>query len=232
MWWKHGACDLGKESVICHLASSRLIYYITWSPIKLLLQATFAFHLYCIFSSFGQLCAYKLSHSNIVMITLELLIDASVWDHSTLLLIWEHTWLTFSFISSSHLLYHSSTSTLHLHQILHFRELLSSISPNSAAIHLLLIILHGFPSSPTPRTSIMFDPGRLLVVRVGNFNEWRVFDPGHLLLVRVGNFTKLTNELRVFDPGRLLMVRVGNLNELRVFDPGRLLVVRVGNLNE
>jgi len=82
------------------------------------------------------------------MVTLELLIDASVWDHSTLLLTWEHTWLTFSFISSSHLPYHSSTSTLHLHQILHFWELLSSISPNSVALHLLLIILHGFPSSP------------------------------------------------------------------------------------
>ena len=39
----------------------------------------------------------------------------------------------------------------------------------------------------------------------------RVFDPGHLLVVRVGNLNDLTNELRVFDPGRLLVVRVGNL---------------------
>ena len=56
----------------------------------------------------------------------------------------------------SHLPYHSSTSTLHLHQILHFREQPFSNSPNSAALHLLLIILHGFPSSPTPRTSINY----------------------------------------------------------------------------
>ena len=42
----------------------------------------------------------------------------------------------------------------------------------------------------------------------------RVFDPGRLLVVRVGNLNELTNELRAFDPGRLLMVRVGNLNEL------------------
>jgi len=63
-----------------------------------------------------------------------------------------------------------------------------------------------------------------------------VFDPGRLLVVRVGNLNDLTNELIVFDPGCLLVVRVGNLNdltnELIVFDPGRLLVVRVGNLND
>ena len=41
----------------------------------------------------------------------------------------------------------------------------------------------------------------------------RVFDPGRLLVVRVGNLNELTNKLRVFDPGRLLEVRVGNLNE-------------------
>jgi len=40
-----------------------------------------------------------------------------------------------------------------------------------------------------------------------------VFDPGRLLVVRVGNLNDLTNELRVFDPGRLLVVRVGNLND-------------------
>ena len=38
-----------------------------------------------------------------------------------------------------------------------------------------------------------------------------VFDPGRLLVVRVGNLNELS--LRVFDPGRLLVVRVGNLNE-------------------
>jgi len=56
VWWWHGACDIGKESVTCHLASSRLISYITWFPIKLLLQATFALHLCCIFISFGRPC--------------------------------------------------------------------------------------------------------------------------------------------------------------------------------
>ena len=86
----------------------------------------------------------------------------------------------------------------------------------------------------------VFDPGHLLVVRVGNLNEstneLRMFDPVRLLVIRMGNLNDLTNELGVFDPGRLLVVRVGNLNEstneLRVFNPGRLLVVRVGNLNE
>jgi len=34
------------------------------------------------------------------MVTLELLIDATVWDHSTLLLIWKHTWLHFYSSSS------------------------------------------------------------------------------------------------------------------------------------
>jgi len=42
----------------------------------------------------------------------------------------------------------------------------------------------------------------------------RVFDPGRLLVVRVGNLNELTNELRVFDPGRLLVVRVRNLKRL------------------
>jgi len=62
----------------------------------------------------------------------------------------------------------------------------------------------------------------------------RVFDPGRLLVVRVGNLKRVNIKLRVFDPGRLLVVRVRNLKrviiKLRVFDPGRLLVVRVGNL--
>jgi len=64
----------------------------------------------------------------------------------------------------------------------------------------------------------------------------RVFDPGRLLVVRVGILIELIIKLRVFDPDRLFVVRVGNLNELimklRVFDPGRLLVVRVGILIE
>jgi len=68
------------------------------------------------------------------------------------------------------------------------------------------------------------------------YRVWRVFDPGRLLLVRVGNLNELIIKLGVFDPGRLLVVRVENLNELiiklRVFEPGRLFVVRVGNLNE
>jgi len=106
------------------------------------------------------------------MVTLELLIDASVWDHSTLLLIWEHTWLTFSFISSSHLPYHSSTSTLHLHQILHFREQPFSNSPNSAALYLLLNILHGFPPSPTPRTSITLKSTRDENTFLESHKEW------------------------------------------------------------
>ena len=41
-----------------------------------------------------------------------------------------------------------------------------------------------------------------------------MFDPDRLLVVRVGNLNELTNELRVFDPDRLLVVRVGNLKEL------------------
>jgi len=89
------------------------------------------------------------------MVTLELLIDASVWDHSTLLLIWDHTWLTFSFFSSSHLPYHSSTCTIHLHQILHFRELhfhlflqipLHSISSSSFSMDFLPLLHQGRPS--------------------------------------------------------------------------------------
>ena len=40
-----------------------------------------------------------------------------------------------------------------------------------------------------------------------------MFDPGRLLVVRVGNLNESTEE-RVFDPGRLLVIRVGNLNEL------------------
>jgi len=43
-----------------------------------------------------------------------------------------------------------------------------------------------------------------------------VFDPGRLLVVRVGNLNELTNELKVFDPGHLLVVRVGNLNECKL----------------
>ena len=61
----------------------------------------------------------------------------------------------------------------------------------------------------------------------------RVFDPGRLLVVRVGNLKRINMKLRVFDPGRLLVIRVGNLKrinmKLRVFDPGHLLMVRVGN---
>ena len=60
----------------------------------------------------------------------------------------------------------------------------------------------------------MFDPGRLLVVRVGNLNDLklRVFDLGHLFVVRVGNWkTSLINKLRVFDLGRLFVVRGGEL---------------------
>ena len=41
-----------------------------------------------------------------------------------------------------------------------------------------------------------------------------MFDPGRLLVVRVGNLNELNIKLRVFDPGRLPVVRVGNLNEL------------------
>jgi len=41
----------------------------------------------------------------------------------------------------------------------------------------------------------------------------RVFDPGRLLVVAVGNLNELTNKLRVFDPRRLLVVRVGNLSD-------------------
>jgi len=37
-----------------------------------------------------------------------------------------------------------------------------------------------------------------------------VFDPGRLLVVRVGNLSELI--LGVFNPDRLLLVRVGNLN--------------------
>jgi len=40
-----------------------------------------------------------------------------------------------------------------------------------------------------------------------------VFDPCRLLGVRVGNLNKLRKKIRVFDPGHLLGVRVGNLNE-------------------
>ena len=43
-----------------------------------------------------------------------------------------------------------------------------------------------------------------------------MFDPGRLLVVRVGNLNELTNELKVFDPGHLLVVRVGNLNECKL----------------
>ena len=42
----------------------------------------------------------------------------------------------------------------------------------------------------------------------------RVFDPGRLLVVRVGNLKQINIKLRVPDPDRLLVVRVGNLNEL------------------
>ena len=42
----------------------------------------------------------------------------------------------------------------------------------------------------------MFNPCRILVIRVGNLNELhiklRVFDPGHLLVVSVGNLNELT----------------------------------------
>ena len=42
----------------------------------------------------------------------------------------------------------------------------------------------------------------------------KVFDPGRLLVVKVRNLNELNMKLRVFDPSRLLVVRVGNLNEL------------------
>jgi len=47
---------------------------------------------------------------------------------------------------------------------------------------------------------------------VGNLNELMlgVFDPGRLLVVRVGNLNELI--LEVFDPDRLLVERVGNLH--------------------
>jgi len=43
----------------------------------------------------------------------------------------------------------------------------------------------------------------------------RVFDPGRLLVVRVGNLKRTNMKLRVFDPGRLLVVRVENLKGMR-----------------
>jgi len=42
----------------------------------------------------------------------------------------------------------------------------------------------------------------------------RVFDPDRLLVVRVENLKRIKHKSKVFDPGRLLAVRVGNLNEL------------------
>jgi len=53
-------------------------------------------------------------------------------------------------------------------------------------------------------------------MRVAISHKLRVFDPGRLLGVRVGNFKRITHKIRVFDPGRLLGVRVGNLNESRI----------------
>ena len=38
----------------------------------------------------------------------------------------------------------------------------------------------------------------------------RVFDPGRLLVVRVGNLNELNFKLRVFDPSSLLVVRMEN----------------------
>jgi len=55
--------------MICHLASSRLIYYITWSPIKLLLQATFAFYLCFIFSSTGHVPINKENEEGVILIS-------------------------------------------------------------------------------------------------------------------------------------------------------------------
>jgi len=85
---------------------------------------------------------------------LKFLIKCLFWDHSTLLLFWEHTWLTFSFISSSHLPYYRSTSTLHLHQKPPLPRALLALIFISAAFHLLFCVFHGSPSSRTPRTSI------------------------------------------------------------------------------
>ena len=52
-------------------------------------------------------------------------------------------------------------------------------------------------------------------VMFGEFNcLLRVFDPGRLLVVRVGNLNELTDKLRVFDPGRLFVVRVGNFKRV------------------
>jgi len=53
----------------------------------------------------------------------------------------------------------------------------------------------------------------------------RVFDPGRLLVVRVGNLKRINQRVKGVRPRPLTCVRVGNLNELtnelRVFDPGR-----------
>jgi len=64
----------------------------------------------------------------------------------------------------------------------------------------------------------VFDPGRLLVVRVGNlkrFNQ-RVegVRPRPLTCCKGGELKTINIKLRVFDPGRLLVVRVGNLKRL------------------
>ena len=42
-----------------------------------------------------------------------------------------------------------------------------------------------------------------------------MFDPGRLLAVRVGNLKRIHIKFRVFDPGRLLVLRVGNLKCVR-----------------
>ena len=96
---------------------------------------------------------------------MKFLIECLCWDHSTLLLFWGHTWLTFSFISSSHLPYHSSTSTLHLHQKPPLPRSLLALIFISTAFHLLFGVFHGSPSSPTPRTSINWylEPSKPLV---------------------------------------------------------------------
>ena len=44
----------------------------------------------------------------------------------------------------------------------------------------------------------------------------RVFDPDRLLVVRVGNVNELINKLRVFDSGCLLVVWLGYLNDLKL----------------
>ena len=61
--------------------------------------------------------------------------------------------MSFSFISSSHLSHHSTTSTLYLHQKPPLLRALLVHIFISTALHLLLGVFHGFPSTSPSRTS-------------------------------------------------------------------------------